>query len=164
MSREAFIEAMRGVAHSVCVVTTGNKAEKSGATVSAFCSVSADPPTALVCLNSDSRIAEQVAANGVFTINVLPDNAEHTANRFAGVHDNEIDDRFDGIELSSSDTLAPVIEGATVFHCSVQEIVTAGTHRVVIGLVTESIANIQSPLTYREGAYHRVSRLDKQKE
>ena len=59
--RTAFIHAMRGVAASVTVVTTNGKAGRRGATVSAFCSVSADPPTILVCLNKSSGIADAVA-------------------------------------------------------------------------------------------------------
>ena len=56
--RTAFIHAMRGVAARVTVVTTNGKAGQRGATVSAFCSVSADPPTILVCLNKSSGIAD----------------------------------------------------------------------------------------------------------
>ena len=58
-TREEFIEALRGVASSVSVVTTDGAAGRHGATVSAFCSVSADPPTLLVCLRGQSRIRSE---------------------------------------------------------------------------------------------------------
>ncbi len=160
MSRDAFIKAMRGVAHSVCVVTTAGEDGKSGATVSAFCSVSADPPTALVCLNTDSHITDQVIKNGMFNINILPEGAAHIANRFAGMHDNEVADRFDGIELIESDI--PVLKGTTYFRCKVQETVKAGSHHVFIGLVEYSEALTSSPLAYLEGAYHKVTALEDQ--
>ena len=152
--RQAFVNAMRGVAHSVCVVTTSDASGRHGATVSAFCSVSADPPTALVCLNSETRIAEQVLENGRFNINILPESAQFIAERFAGQHDNEVDDRFDGIELRESEL--PVINGATVFHCQVEQSVAAGTHHVIIGTVFESQREDVKPLTYLEGTYQKV--------
>lgn len=43
-TREECIEALRDVASSVSVVATDGAAGRHGATVSAFCSVSADPP------------------------------------------------------------------------------------------------------------------------
>jgi len=153
-NRKAFITAMRGVAHSVCVVTTQGVSGRSGATVSAFCSVSADPPTALVCLNSETRIATEVVDNGFFNINILPETATDISNRFAGMDDETVNDRFDGIELIDSDY--PVIKGATLFHCKVQEAITAGSHRVIIGLVLESRQIAKRPLMYFNGAYCKV--------
>jgi len=153
-NRKAFISAMRGVAHSVCVVTTQGVNGRAGATVSAFSSVSADPPTALICLNTDTRIATEVVANGFFNINILPEAATAIANRFAGMDDETIEDRFDGIELVDSEY--PVLKGATLFHCQVQEAITAGSHRVIIGLVLESEQVADRPLMYFNGAYCKV--------
>ena len=152
--RQAFITAMRGVAHSVCVVTTQGVNGRAGATVSAFSSVSADPPTALICLNSDTRIATDVVSNGFFNINILPEAATGIANRFAGMDDETVQDRFDGIELL--DASYPVLKGATLFHCQVQEAITAGTHKVIIGLVLESEQVAERPLMYFNGAYCKV--------
>lgn len=58
LQRDDFIAAMRQIASTVAVVTTAGPGGKHGATVSSFCSVSADPPTMLVCLHGASRIAE----------------------------------------------------------------------------------------------------------
>ena len=65
--REDFLRAMRCVASSVTVVTTDGPGGRHGATVSAFCSLSADPPSALVCLKAESRIARLVAAQPAFS-------------------------------------------------------------------------------------------------
>ena len=88
--RTAFIHAMRGVAASVTVVTTNGKAGQRGATVSAFCSVSADPPTILVCLNKSSGIADAVAENGLFNVNILRNDQAMIARRFAGNDDGQL--------------------------------------------------------------------------
>ena len=57
------------MAATVTVVTTDGPAGMAGATVSAFTSLSADPPSVLVCLKADSRIAQTVRDNGVGVAN-----------------------------------------------------------------------------------------------
>lgn len=156
-NRIAFIDAMRRVASSVTVVTTNGSAGRHGATVSAFCSVSADPPTVLVCLNAESRIARGVLQNKKFNINVLPQNANHIAQRFAGAHDCEIVDRFDGIALNQDDV--PSISGATVLSCEVDQIIPSGSHQIIIGKVQFVDTAYKQPLTYFDGAYHQVAPL-----
>jgi len=94
VDRSLFIEAMRHVAQSVTVVTTQGADGCTGATVSAFSSLSADPPSVLVCLRSDSRIGLAVGRNRVFCVNVLPEGASALAGRFAGRFDAEEPDRF----------------------------------------------------------------------
>ncbi|NNK78035.1 MAG: flavin reductase family protein [Litoreibacter sp.] len=145
---------MRSVASSVTVVTTDGPAGRHGATVSAFCSVSADPPTALICLNAGSRIAGLVAANGIFNVNVLPQGATDIAERFAGAHDGAIIDRFDGIECEGG--AAPAIAGATVLSCRTVQEMHSGSHRIFVGHVHALYGGVERPLTYLNGAYHSV--------
>jgi len=154
--RARFIDAMRGVAASVTVVTTDGMAGRHGATVSAFSSVSADPPTVLVCLHADSRIARAVSENARFCVNVLPETSAEIADRFAGRHDGWITDRFSGIDCHGKPGCAPLIDGATGFSCDVQQSVRSGTHLIVIGHVADVIEGGAKPLAWREGSYHRV--------
>ena len=157
MDRSAFIRAMRRVASSVSVVTTNGPSGRHGATVSAFCSVSADPPTALVCLNAQSQIARLVMANGSFNINILPQHARHIADRFVGAHDCAVSDRFDGIDIEPAEV--PAISGATVLSCELDQSVCSGSHQVLIGKVIAASNGPGQPLTYLDGAYHQVSAL-----
>ena len=98
VSRDAFITTMRQVAASVAVVTTDGPAGRYGATVSTFCSVSADPPTVLICLSAERRIAKAVRDNQYFCVNLLSQNHIAIANRFAGMDDARVSDRFSGID------------------------------------------------------------------
>jgi flavin reductase (DIM6/NTAB) family NADH-FMN oxidoreductase RutF len=153
-ARAAFIRAMRAVASSVTVVTTGGTAGRHGATVSAFCSVSADPPSVLVCLKADSRIARAVAANGAFCVNVLPRARADIANRFAGQDDHRLGDRFEGIDCAGEPV--PAIAGATAFLCRLKDSLESGSHRIFVGHVENVLEGAAEPLAYLNGAYHRV--------
>lgn len=154
--RDAFLRAMRRVASSVAVVTTDGAAGCHGATVSAFSSVSADPPMILVCLRSGSRIAEAVATNGALCVNVLAEDRPDLANRFAGKDDHLIGDRFQGINVLHAPGAAPEIEGATRFAAVVEQTVVAGSHSIFICRVECVRQSAAAPLTYLDGDYHCV--------
>jgi flavin reductase len=155
VKRADFLAAMRRVASSVTVVTTDGAAGRFGTTVSAFSSVSADPPTVLVCLFAQSRIAKAITENGRFCVNVLPEESAYVADRFAGRDDANVEDRFSGIPLNSGrDT--PQIAGATFFDCVVDQSILSGSHLIVTGNVHAVADAGAAPLAYRNGGYHRV--------
>ncbi len=156
LQRNEFLAAMRRVAASVSVVTTDGDAGRHGATVSTFCSVSADPPTVLVCLRAESRIAAAVQRNGRFTISVLPENQASTAHRFAGAFDAVGEGRFAGISVVGLPGLAPGIDGATVFGCRLGSTMREASHLICMGLVDAILAGPSAPLAYLGGAYCRV--------
>ena len=152
--RTAFIHAMCGVAASVTVVTTNGKAGRRGATVSAFCSVSADPPTILVCLNKSSGIADAVAENGLLNVNILRNHQAMIARRFAGKNDGQLSDRFEKIDCGVSDI--PEINGAMVLCCDTISLVSSTSHMMVIAHVT-AVKNLHlEPLAYLNGDFHQL--------
>ncbi|MDA8751529.1 flavin reductase family protein [Planktomarina temperata] len=155
VDRSLFIEAMRYVAQSVTVVTTQGADGCTGATVSAFSSLSADPPSVLVCLRSDSRIGLAVGRNRVFCVNVLPEGASALAGRFAGRFDDEEPDRFGAIDCRNSHS-GPVLSGATAFECTVDQIITHGSHDIFIGNVTAITNAATPPLAYMDGSFQIV--------
>ncbi len=155
-ARDAFVRTMRRVASSVAVVATDGPAGCHGATVSAFSSVSADPPMILVCLRTGSRIAEAVAANGNLCVNVLPHDRHDLANRFAGRDDHLVEDRFSGVDYLGVEGAAPEIDGATIFSGSVAQIVAAGSHSIFICHVLSVREGTAAPLAYLDGSYHSV--------
>jgi flavin reductase len=153
--RDAFIAAMRHVAATVTVVTTDGPAGKMGATVSAFSSLSADPPSVFVCLKSDSRIARAVRDNGVFCVNILPEDAVDVAQSFAGAFDHDQPDRFGDLDITMTEE-GPILPRATAFTCSLNRAIEHGSHAICIGDVT-GISNAgETPLTYLSGAFHVV--------
>ncbi len=157
--RDEFLRAMRGVANSVAIVTTDGVAGRHGATVSSFCSVSADPPSLLVCLRADSRIARTVAANRAFCVNVLEDSAGDLAERFAGRDPDGATDRFAGVEVFDA-AGRPAMLGATAsaFCCRLVDSLASGSHLIAVGEVLDVRAGARRPLAYLDGRYASVSR------
>lgn len=157
VTRELFIGGMRQVASSVAVVTTTGLAGRHGATVSAFSSVSADPPQLLICLRSASRIAAAVAANERFCLNILPHHHPHVAERFSGNHDSQVSDRFEGIDAHHHGKDWVVLAGATAFGCRISGKLESGTHTIFLGQVEAVQTSEDDPLTYLQGRYRRMA-------
>lgn len=146
--RDAFTGAMSNVANSVTVVTTDGKGGRSGATVSSFCSVSADPPTLLVCLNTQGDTSDAIRANQRFCVNVLPEDAIEIARRFAGLIEDDITDPFETVSLQETQTGLPVLKDMTSFTCTVTSAMLATSHYVFIGKVETIQPGHSKPLIY----------------
>ncbi|MDZ7711425.1 MAG: flavin reductase family protein [Roseovarius sp.] len=155
VDRDAFLGAMRQVAATVTVVTTDGPAGRAGATVSAFTSLSADPPAVLVCLRADSRIARTVLENRAFCVNVLPEDAADVATAFAGPSPDDPGERFHGLDIADG-AHGPLLARATTFSCTLSEHVLHNTHAICIGAVRAISVAGEKPLTYLSGDYHRV--------
>lgn len=151
VERDVFIAAMRNVASSVTVVTTNGPAGKHGATVSAFTSVSADPPSVLVCLHGESRIAKAVRENGNFAVSVLPKTDADLAMRFAGKDDLQLESRF--ASVPHTDWAAPHIDDCTSFSCDVTQVIQEGSHIAVFGAVMWAGSGDEDPLLYFDGTF-----------
>ncbi len=157
VSRDLFIKGMRQVASSVAVVTTLGATGRHGATVSAFSSVSADPPQLLVCLRSASRIAAAVEANRSFCLNILSVRHPHVAERFSGKHDTAVSDRFEGIDCRQDGEKWLVLKDSNAFGCQVIDTLVSGTHTVFLGNVMVVQTSSDEPLTYQQGRYRQLA-------
>src|SRR6266700_4584481 len=149
--------AMSGTASGVTVVATDGPGGRFGQTVSAMCSVSADPPLVLICLHGRSPANAAIAANGVFCVNVLATQHDHVADTFAG-RPWAGKDRWDFScgHWGEAPSGSPRISGAIAsFDCSVDQVIEAGTHMMYIGRVQVVEAAPGTPLIYLSGAYWR---------
>jgi flavin reductase (DIM6/NTAB) family NADH-FMN oxidoreductase RutF len=150
-----FRHALGRFPSGVTVVTVrGDDGRDFGMTVSAFASLSLDPPLVLVCIGDDATIADAVAGAGRFAVSVLSEDQEALASRFA-----EPDtDRFAGMEfLRGLDGLA-LIDGAVAhLECSIVARHRGGDHTVVVGEVNAARAVEDGrPLIYQRGEYQRL--------
>ncbi len=146
-------------ASGVTVVTVrDNLHYDHGMTVSAFCSLSLEPPLVLICVEKSASL-HAVIANGEtasqFAVNILESKQEELARRFADDHIN----RFDGVGFTRGTTGAPIIDDClAVIECEVQSRHPAGDHTIVIGAVIASATSEGSPLLYYRGGYATLER------
>jgi flavin reductase (DIM6/NTAB) family NADH-FMN oxidoreductase RutF len=159
VSAAEFVDAMRGAVTGVTVVTTDGAAGRFGITVSAFSSVSAEPPMVLVCINRRNPVSEALATNGCFAVNVLSTSHQRLADTFAGNPDGGAPYDFGTARWNESATGAPVLSGAVAgFDCALATTVDAGTHRIFIGRVVDIGTAAADPLLYSNRKYGRVGR------
>jgi flavin reductase (DIM6/NTAB) family NADH-FMN oxidoreductase RutF len=78
-----FLDTMASACSSVSVVTTVAAGVPHGTTVSAFCSLSVNPPMILVSLDNTSRLLCHVRDSGRFGLNLLASDQSDLARRFA---------------------------------------------------------------------------------
>ncbi|MGW5515080.1 flavin reductase family protein [Nocardia africana] len=141
----SFKEVMAGVATPVSIVTAINGGLPYGTTVSAFASLSMNPPMVLVSLDRGSETLELVRETGRFGLNILGADQASTALSFAkkgGV------DKFYGTRWDLDHDL-PRIPGVVGWvACAVADLVEGGDHVVVLGDVEAAEFSHASPLVY----------------
>ncbi len=151
---DAFRSAMRRFPTGVTVVTSVRDGEPRGITLTAFASVSADPPMLLICVNREARSYLYIASSRIFCVNVLAADQQELAERFAGkIREHQ----FDDIAFTTDVTGAPVLPGTIAhFDCEVAEEHHAGTHSIFIGRVLSCDASPGAPLGYFNGRFRDV--------
>lgn len=152
VSGAAFRDAMRRFPTGVTVVTTRIDGVAHGFTANAFASVSAEPPTVLICVNRDASAHPLISQSSIFCVNVLSLEQRELARRFADSAMRA--SRFDGLTVHAAATGAPVIDGVLAyFDCRLAEEYTAGTHTVFLGTVVASGTRAGKPLGYFDAGY-----------
>jgi flavin reductase (DIM6/NTAB) family NADH-FMN oxidoreductase RutF len=143
--RDRFRDAMRQVAGPVCVVTSLNESGPHGTTVSAFASLSMNPPMVMLSLDNSSRLLARVAVGARLGVNILAADQFELASLFAGKADN----KFDGVSWFTQ-SAAPRLAGCHAWVAlDTRQIVPGGDHMVIMGEVIEAEAGVgHLPLTY----------------
>ncbi len=152
----AFKKGMRHLAASVTLITTCHRGHRGGLTATAVCSVSAEPPQLLVCVNKSASAHDPIGHAGFFCVNILSPLHRKIAERFAGMDGVEGDERFKDMgEWGSLTTGAPVLRGCPVsFDCKLSAELSAGTHTIYIGeIVDVALDPAATALLYADGAF-----------
>jgi flavin reductase (DIM6/NTAB) family NADH-FMN oxidoreductase RutF len=127
-----------------------------GMTVSAFCSLSLDPPLVLSCIGHEATMHPVISGEDHFGVSVLAADQEAISRRFA---DPDMADRFDGVGVVRGSSGVSLIEGAVVhLECTVVERHWGGDHTIVVGEVNSIAVFEREPLLYHRGGYGRLGR------
>jgi flavin reductase (DIM6/NTAB) family NADH-FMN oxidoreductase RutF len=135
------------------VTTVASDGTPRGLTCNAICSVSADPPLLLFCLGKKAGSGTAFLETKAFVVNFLAAGRGDLSTRFAS----PIEDKFAGVNWQPS-TLAggsPILVDDNVAHaeCTLSQVVDAGDHHVLIGLVLAGSASGGNPLIYLRRTY-----------
>lgn len=151
-------EALRTLGGGVSVITAGEGAERSGATVTSATALSVDPPRMLVSLNRSSSTWPIVERYRHFAVNVIGAAHQEIANRFAGIGGLKGPERYVGAEWTRLASGAPVLEDAVAaLDCDVEEAIERHSHVILIGRVLSIRLGGGSSLLYQNGKYHAVT-------
>ncbi len=157
VSSERFREALGRWASGVVIVTSRVGERVHGMTVSAFSSVSLDPPLVLVCADKASDTYAVIAEAGFFAVNILSSEQQDLSNRFASKKDDYR--RFVGLETREAVTGAPLLPGCLA-HLDCQLVAThdAGDHVIYVGRV-EAVEEdaAREPLLHFQSAYRALA-------
>lgn len=152
---EQFRDALARWASGVTIVTAADGERIHGMTVSAFSSVSLDPPLVLICADKSSNTLGVIEAGRCFAVNVLRAGQEALSNRFASKKDEHR--RFEDVEWSTGATGAPLLAGVlATLDCRVVAAHDSGDHVIYVGGVESAEVGEGTPLVYYQAGYHTV--------
>lgn len=145
--------ALRRLARPVAVVTAKQGGESFAMAATAFCEVSMDPPTMLVCINRSNATHGAVLAGADICLNLLAEDQGEISRRCGGGV--PADERFLMGDWRHEGDGPPRLADAcaSIFMAPVQ-IVDHATHSVVIGkVVSTHLRCDRLPLAFHDGSY-----------
>lgn len=149
----AYRQVMGQFATGVTVVTAAHADAIHGMTANAITSVSLDPVLLLVCFMKSAHTGAAVRGSGRFMINILDETQHAVAHHFA----RSVKNGPSPLPLEYDDEGVPFLVGALGYlRCSVDSMVSAGDHDVVLATVDACSARAGDPLLYYRGAYHAL--------
>ena len=157
---EAFRRGMRRLAGACTIITSsdGSGAAEGwvGLAATAVCSVTADPPRLLVCINRNVWAHKTITASGILVVNVLGKAQDAVLSRFSGAGVCAPEEKFHSGNWRAGITGAPLLEDALVtFDCVIAETIAASTHDIFICDVVEvnDHGAVADPLVYFNGKF-----------
>ena len=146
-------ETVANFPSGVTVVTTRDSGEDFGLTVSAFTSLSLDPPMVLVSIDRKSKSHQHLVEGAPIGMSVLAEGHADVAEQFA----RHVDDRFAGINIvrRGEQDIPFVGDAAAWFLGDVRDRYVGGDHIIITVAVREcGWHDGGRPLLYRGGRLH----------
>lgn len=156
IDRDLFRAVLGRFVSGITVITArGADGAPHGMTVSAFSSLSLDPPLVLVCIGQEATMAPLLAEATAFGVNILGDDQEALSRRFAG----KLEDRFAGIGHTDGQLGAPILDHVLAWmQCRIVARHPAGDHVILVGQVEQADVREGNPLLYFRGGYASLHR------
>lgn len=141
---DLFRDVMAHVPSPVAVVTVLRDGQPHGTTVSAFMSLSVDPPRLVISLDNRSQLLAQLQVGATAGVNILTAGQSDLATHFA-----RKDKDPAAVEWELTDGAPPRLAGAhSWLGLTVTELITTGDHTLVVGGVDTAYPAPEAPLVY----------------
>ena len=149
MHRQSFFEIMASFPSGVAIVTTLDpEGAPRGLTTTAVSSVSAHPPTVLVCVDLGSRTLDALRARRRFVVNFMGQGRSQLCLLFAS----KADDKFDRVSWRPTETGLPLLEEDVLAwaECCTMHDLEVGDHVILVARVEAGgvVPELESPLMY----------------
>lgn len=152
----AFRDVLRHFPSGVTIVTIKSGEAQHGLTVSAFASISPEPPLIMVAIDKKHSSHELLHEEGAtFAVNVLAHDQAELSNRFAFFKG----DRFAEGEWRTAVTGAPILADALAWlDCTLYAAHDSGTHTICVGQVRDCHVPRaeEAPLVYWNRSYRNL--------
>lgn len=154
IGKDEFRAALSRFPSGVTIVTTRDReARLHGITVSAFASVSLQPPMILVCIEKTTGSHYALLESEFFAVNVLNEGQADLSNRFAS----QISDKFETVDYRLGLGEVPVLNDALVaLECRLAYAHEGGDHTIFVGLVEKTEIKDENPLVYWHSNYRKL--------
>lgn len=154
---DSFRSVLGRFASGITVVTTVDASGRDvGMTVSAFSSVSLNPPLVQVCIDKAASMYTALMTADRFGINILSSDQEALSRRFAAVDSQH---RFEGVGYTRGESGVVLLEDALGhLECRMDARHEAGDHTLFIGEVERASAGEGRPMLYYRGGYAQLER------
>jgi flavin reductase (DIM6/NTAB) family NADH-FMN oxidoreductase RutF len=156
IDQDSFRALLGRFASGVTVVTALDQSGHDlGMTVSAFCSLSLDPPLILFCVDHSASMYESLKTVPGFIVNILSESQEPLARRFSGPDPN----RFDGIGFARGVSGVAILDDVLGYlECKRVAVNPGGDHSIYVGEVEVARSKEGRPLLYYRGGYAQLER------
>lgn len=156
--KDGFRQAMRRLATTIALVTSGSGDNRAGMAATAVMSVTAEPPTLLVAVNRNASIHPILSNAERFCVNLLADRHKELVGIFSGKKKGL--ERFEtGGWTTGADGIPVLMDALASLVCRKTQILDVTTHTLFIGEVENVINHDQiSPLVWVDGTFADATR------
>lgn len=153
---DAFRAVMGRFATGVTIVTAvDDEGTDHGMTVSAFASLSLEPPLVVICIDHAASMHDLLLTAPYFAVNVLTAGQEPLARRFAETGAQ----RFTGIGYTRGERDLPVLNDVLA-HVECRRVAhyDGGDHTIIVGETENAVVREGRPLLYYRGGFAQLER------
>ena len=157
VSGQEFTDAVGAFASGVTLVTVRDGRDDIGSTVTAFASLSLDPPMVVIAIAEESYLAEAVTRAGSFAVTILASGQKALAGRFTAAGRPSARLLLANVPHhrgSTSEALI-IVDACAALECTVKDPVRGGDHILFPSPVTavDYVNATARPLLHVSGGY-----------